>query len=31
VCDTCAAEEMLGVNTPDQLRLVEETLLGRRG
>jgi bifunctional UDP-N-acetylglucosamine pyrophosphorylase/glucosamine-1-phosphate N-acetyltransferase/UDP-N-acetylglucosamine pyrophosphorylase len=31
VCDTCTAQEMLGVNTPDQLRLVEETLLGRRG
>ena len=26
VCDTCTPREMLGVNTPDQLREVEETI-----
>jgi bifunctional UDP-N-acetylglucosamine pyrophosphorylase/glucosamine-1-phosphate N-acetyltransferase/UDP-N-acetylglucosamine pyrophosphorylase len=31
VCATCAAEEMLGVNTPDQLQQVEDTLLRRQG
>lgn len=29
VCPTCSAHEMLGVNTPDQLRQVEELVQGR--
>lgn len=31
VCDACTPEEMLGVNTPAQLELVERTILQRRG
>jgi len=30
VCPTCTPEEMLGVNTPAQLELVEQTILQRR-
>ena len=29
LCDTCAPEEMLGVNTVEQLRQVEGILSGR--
>ena len=30
VCAACTAQEMLGVNTPDQLRQVEEIIRARR-
>lgn len=30
VCDTCTPVEMLGVNTPEQLALVENTILAGR-